>query len=138
MAFARGPITQSGAKPISALWSGVCRHVPRAKTMARKRQSSSKATSATPQTVPPGFELLANAAASTPAHIGARKETDGATLIQPTLPHMCNSGGVLHGGYMMSFANSGVNHARHCSHGMAPRPHSRRNSWRRATHNRRS
>src|SRR5213078_2271826 len=54
MAFARGSVTQQG-KTI-ALWSGVCRHVPRAKAMARKA-SSPEATRVIPQTVPPGFEL---------------------------------------------------------------------------------
>jgi len=34
--------------------------------------------------------------------------------------HMCNSGGVLHGGYMMSFADSGVTRAAALVTGMAP------------------
>jgi uncharacterized protein (TIGR00369 family) len=120
MAFARGTITQQG-KTI-ALWSGVCRHVPRAKAMARKEASPMTSTSEAAQTVPAGFELLANASVYS-RHIGpsyARKEADGATLIQPTLPHMCNSGGVLHGGYMMSFADSGVTRAAALVTGMAP------------------
>src|SRR5262249_29409463 len=56
-------------------------------------------------------------------HIGAsyaRKETDGITMIQPTLPHMSNSGGVLHGGYMMSFADSAVTRAAGMHIGMSP------------------
>jgi acyl-coenzyme A thioesterase PaaI-like protein len=120
MAFARGAITQSG-KTI-ALWSGVCRHVPRAKAMARKGEASAATPKAVPQTVLPGFELLSNASVYS-RHIGpsyARKEVDGATLIQQTLPHMCNSGGVLHGGYMMSFADSGVTRAAALVTGMAP------------------
>jgi acyl-coenzyme A thioesterase PaaI-like protein len=40
--------------------------------------------------------------------------------VQPTLPHMCNSGGVLHGGYMMSFADSAVTRAAALTTGMAP------------------
>jgi len=74
------------------------------------------------QTVPDGFELLSNASVYS-RHIGpsyARKEVDGATLIQPTLPRMCNSGGVLHGGYMMSFADSAVTRAAGIVTGMAP------------------
>jgi len=120
LAFARGSVTQQG-KTI-ALWSGVCRHVPRAKAMARKNEASAATPSAAPQAVPPGFELLSNASVYS-RHIGpsyARKEADGATLIQPTLPHMCNSGGVLHGGYMMSFADSGVTRAAALVTGMAP------------------
>jgi len=39
---------------------------------------------------------------------------------QPTLPRMCNSGGVLHGGYMMSFADSAVTRAAGIVTGMAP------------------
>jgi uncharacterized protein (TIGR00369 family) len=121
LAFARGSITQEGRT--IALWSGVCRHVARAKAMARKEASSpSAATSAVPQIVPADFELLANASVYS-RHIGpsyARKEKDGASLIQPTLPHMCNSGGVLHGGYMMSFADSAVTRAAGLVTGMAP------------------
>jgi uncharacterized protein (TIGR00369 family) len=121
LAFARGNVTQQGRT--IALWSGVCRHVPRDKAMARKDESSPRAASIiAPQTVPPGFELLANASVYS-RHIGpsyARKETDGATLIQPTLTHMCNSGGVLHGGYMMSFADSAVTRAAGLVTGLAP------------------
>ena len=107
LAFARGSITQEGRT--IALWSGVCRHVARAKAMARKERGGSCPRAGRPQTVPADFELLANASVYS-RHIGpsyARKEQDGASLIQPTLPHMCNSGGVLHGGYMMSFADFG-------------------------------
>jgi uncharacterized protein (TIGR00369 family) len=120
MAFARGTITQQGRT--IALWSGVVRHVARAKVMGRKEQAAFVATPA-PQTVPDDFELLSNASVYS-RHIGpsyARKEVDGATLIQPTLPRMCNSGGVLHGGYMMSFADSAVTRAAGIVTGMAPR-----------------
>jgi len=120
MAFARGRITQQGR--LIALWSGVCRHVARAKTMARKDEAAPARAQAPPQTVPEGFELLSTASVYS-RHIGpsyARKEADGATLIQPTLPHMCNSGGVLHGGYMMSFADSAVTRAAGLVTGMAP------------------
>jgi uncharacterized protein (TIGR00369 family) len=117
LAFARGSVTQQG-KTI-ALWSGVVRHVARTKVMGRKEQAS---PAPEPQTVPEGFELLSTASVYS-RHIGpsyARKEIDGATLIQPTLPRMCNSGGVLHGGYMMSFADSGVTRAAASVTGLAP------------------
>lgn len=120
LAFARGSITQEGR--VVALWSGVCRHVARDKAMARKEASKSGLAKAPAQTVPAGFELLANASVYS-RHIGpsyARKEADGATLVQPTLPHMCNSGGVLHGGYMMSFADSAVTRAAGLVTGLAP------------------
>ena len=120
MAFARGSITQEGR--IIALWSGVCRHVPRAKAMERKEASSAARPHIMPQTVPAGFELLSTASIYS-RHIGpsyARKEADGASLVQPTLPHMCNSGGVLHGGYMMSFADSAVTRAAALTTGMSP------------------
>ena len=120
LAFARGTITQ-GSRTI-ALWSGVVRHVARSKVAARKDEATTPAVAAGPQTVPAGFELLANASLYS-RHIGAsyaRKEVDGATLVQPTLRHMCNSGGVLHGGYMMSFADSAVTRAAGMTTGMAP------------------
>jgi uncharacterized protein (TIGR00369 family) len=121
LAFARGTITQAGLT--IALWSGVVRHVARSKVMARNGESSTLvAAPSSPQTVPTGFELLANASVYS-RHIGAsyaRKEVDGATLVQPTLPHMRNAGGVLHGGYMMSFADSAVTRAAGMVTGMAP------------------
>jgi uncharacterized protein (TIGR00369 family) len=120
LAFARGSITQAGRK--IALWSGVVRHVARSKVAARKHEASGVPAAAERQTVPAGFALLAGASVYS-RHIGAsyaRKEVDGATLIQPTLPHMCNSGGVLHGGYLMSFADSAVTRAAGMTTGMAP------------------
>ncbi len=120
LAFARGKITQEG-KTI-ALWSGVCRHVPRAKAMARKEEAAPALSSSPAQIVPEGFELLTGASVYS-RHIGpsyARPETDGVTMIQPTLPRMCNSGGALHGGYMMSFADSAVTRAAGQVTGMAP------------------
>ena len=119
LAFARGSITQQGRT--IALWSGVCRHIPRTKAMERKEAAASAAP-VVAQSVPAGFELLSNASVYS-RHIGpsyARKEADGASLVQPTLPHMCNSGGVLHGGYMMSFADSAVTRAAGLTTGMAP------------------
>ncbi len=119
MAFARGSITQEG-KTI-ALWSGVCRHVPRSKAMERK-EDAARAAAPPQQPVPAGFELLTGASVYS-RHIGpsyARPEKDGVTMVQPTLAHMCNSGGVLHGGFMMSFANSAVTRAASLVTGMAP------------------
>lgn len=120
LAFARGSITQQGRT--IALWSGVCRHVPRVKAMARKEAASSAAPAIVAQAAPAGFEPLSSASIYS-RHIGpsyARKESDGASLVQPTLPHMCNSGGALHGGYMMSFADSAVTRAAGLVTGMAP------------------
>jgi len=120
LAFARGSITQGG-KTV-ALWSGVCRHVARAKAMARKEASAPKATDAPPQTVPEGFEELTNTSLYS-RHIGpayARRDDDALAMVQPTLPHMCNSGGALHGGYMMSFADAAVTRAATQTTGMAP------------------
>lgn len=121
LAFARGTLSQEGRT--IALWSGVVRHVARAKAMARKDAGDTRVRrEAAPQIVPADFEPLHTASVYS-RHIGpsfARRETDGASLIQPTLPHMCNSGGVLHGGYMMSFADSAVTRAAGLVTGMAP------------------
>ena len=54
------------------------------------------------------------------ADLSCKAENDGVTMIQPTLPRMCNSGGVLHGGYMMSFADSAVTRAAALATDMAP------------------
>jgi len=125
LAFARGTLSQEGRT--IALWSGVVRHVARAKAMARKDAGvapapRSAADAAPGIAVPADFEPLTSASVYS-RHIGpsyARKETDGASLIQPALPHMCNSGGVLHGGYMMSFADSAVTRAAGLTTGLAP------------------
>ena len=134
LAFARGTLSQEGRT--IALWSGVVRHVARAKAMARKDaaakpapRSAADAAPGSPRRdlapgviVPADFEPLTTASVYS-RHIGpsyARKEIDGASLIQPALPHMCNSGGVLHGGYMMSFADSAVTRAAGLTTGMAP------------------
>jgi uncharacterized protein (TIGR00369 family) len=120
MAFARGTLTQEGRT--IALYSGVCRHVPRANAMARKEKAAPAVKSFPPQRVPAGFDLFATASAYS-RHVGpihVRKETDGASLVQPTLAHMCNSGGVLHGGYLMSFADTAITRAAALSTDMAP------------------
>jgi uncharacterized protein (TIGR00369 family) len=120
LAFARGSITQQG-KTI-ALWSGVVRHVARAKAMERKAASQVTTASATPQSIPAGFELQDNASIYS-RHIGpsyGRNDEGGVSLIQPTGSQMCNSGGALHGGYMMSFADSAVTRAAGVVTGMAP------------------
>ena len=120
LAFARGSITQEGRT--IALWSGVCRHVARAKAMARKEENTPRQAVSADQTVPPGFELFATASAYS-RHIGpiyVRPESDGASMVQPTLPRMCNSGGALHGGYMMSFADSALTRAAALVTEMAP------------------
>src|SRR5258708_39916218 len=88
LAFARGSVIQEGRTV--ALWSGVCRHVARAKAMARKDAAAPAGAEAAPQTLPSDFQLLANASVYSP-HIGpsyARNENGGAPLTPPTLPHM--------------------------------------------------
>jgi len=120
LAFARGSLTQEG-KTI-ALWSGVCRHVARAKAMARKDENAPRHLAAIGQTVPAGFELFATASAYS-RHIGPiylKPESEGTAVVQPTLPRMCNSGGALHGGYLMSFADSAITRAAALATDMAP------------------
>ena len=121
LAFARGSITQEGRTV--ALWSGVCRHVARAKVMARKearrrlrrraprRRACRRASSLWP--------MPASIPATSARPTRARRRTALRSSSRP-LPHMCNSGGVLHGGYMMSFADSAVTRAAGLVTGMAP------------------
>ena len=121
LAFARGTISQQGRT--IALWSGVVRHVPRAKAMERRDSAAARAAIAVAQSVPAGFEHEAKASIYS-RHLGpsyGHTAADGSfTMVQPTLPHMCNSGGALHGGYMMSFADSAVTRAARLVSGMAP------------------
>ncbi|MBI3199049.1 MAG: thioesterase family protein [Rhodospirillales bacterium] len=120
LAFARGRVTQEG-KTI-ALWSGVCRHVARTKAMARKDETAARPPAVIEQMVPAGFELFATASPYS-RHIGPiyiKAEPEGASVVQPTLPRMCNSGGVLHGGYLMSFSDSAITRAAALVTEMAP------------------
>jgi len=120
--FARGSVTQEGPHHrlvvgrVPATWR-------RAKAMARKDEAAPALSQAAPQTVPADFELLAQCQRLFPAHrpvLRAQGGRTAASLIQPTLPHMCNSGGVLHGGYMMSF----------CRFGGHPPPRASSPAWR--------
>jgi acyl-coenzyme A thioesterase PaaI-like protein len=89
--------------------------------MARKEEQAPAREKLPPQPVPEGFEPFKASPYST--HIGpafVRRETDGATLVQPTLARMCNSGGALHGGYLMSFADTAVTRAAALVTDMAP------------------
>ena len=65
------------------------------------------------QAVPAGFELFDKASAYSrgigPVYV--RQDGDDVSLVQPTSLHMCNSGGALHGGYMMSFADTAITRA---------------------------
>jgi uncharacterized protein (TIGR00369 family) len=119
LAFARGTLTQEGRTV--ALWSGVCRHVARDKAMVRKEENRPRAGMA-PQPVPAGYERVTTASAYS-RHLGpihVRRDEAGVSLLQPTLPHMCNSGGALHGGYMMSFADTAITRAASLATEMAP------------------
>ncbi len=120
LAFARGTLTQEGRT--IALWSGVCRHVARDKAMVRKEETRPRAEAPPAQLVPADYELIATASAYS-RHLGpiyVRRDQTGASLLQPTVPHMCNSGGALHGGYMMSFADTAITRAASLATGMAP------------------
>ncbi len=109
LAFARGSIVQEGRT--LALWSGVCRHVARDKAMARKDASALEAPAiAVAQPVPAGYAALTRPS-NFMNHVGAiysRRDERGTHVIQPTLPHQCNSGGVLHGGFTMGFADNAL------------------------------
>ncbi len=120
LAFARGSIVQEGRT--IALWSGVCRHVARAKAMARKDENAPRVAGPIDQAIPSGFDLFAAASAYS-RHVGpvyVRPETDGTSVMQPTHPRMCNSGGALHGGYMMGFADAAITRAAALATEMAP------------------
>ncbi len=91
--------------------------------MAREDEQAPSRIDLPPQVVPEGFEPFKASLYST--HIGpafVRKETDGASLVQPTLARMCNSGGALHGGYMMSFADTAITRAAAMTSDLAPPP----------------
>ena len=66
LAFARGSVTQEGRTV--ALWSGVCRHVPRSKVMARKDEAAPALIQAAPQTRAGGFRAFGQCQRLFPAH----------------------------------------------------------------------
>lgn len=113
LAFSRGVITQEG-RPLLA-FSGVTK--PIARTNFFGRAGSGPETAAAPASplppsppVPPGYVRVERDSpflAHTGDHFALRE--DGRTrILQPTLPQHRNSGGNLHGGALMSFADNAL------------------------------
>ena len=125
LAFARGTVTQGGRALVA--WSGTCRHIARAKAMARK-QANTESTMHE-RVAPQAFELPAGYAPvlrSSPftEHTGMqyfRRRDDGHVhVIQPTVPEHANSGGIIHGGFLMTFADNALCTAIAATTGRAP------------------
>ena len=112
LAFARGVVTQGGRTLMT--WSGTCRHVPRVKAMARKAAAGSPTRAPfTAQTErPEGYAPLLRGSpfSDLTGPVWFRREPDAPRVhvVQPTLPNHCNSGGVIHGGMLMTFADNAL------------------------------
>lgn len=125
LAFARGEVTQEGRT--LAAWSGTCRHISRAKVMARKAGAAAAPAAAAPDgpwTAPDGYQKAFRASPFM-HHTGQswfrRDEPDGRIhVVQPTQPHMANSGGNTHGGMLMTFADNALCTAITATTGKAP------------------
>jgi uncharacterized protein (TIGR00369 family) len=126
LAFARGTVTQGGRALVA--WSGTCRHIPRAKAMARKQANaanvSTKPTALSPFQVPSGYAPVLRSSPFT-EHTGMqyfrRHDADGQVhVIQPTVPEHANSGGITHGGFLMTFADNALCTAIAATTGRAP------------------
>ncbi|MBL8675325.1 MAG: PaaI family thioesterase [Rhodospirillales bacterium] len=114
MAFARGSVWQEGVR--LATYSGVTRHISRDKAMGRRDDEGlTRAPGGTRPPGPPdgvappdGFRSVLRPSAFLNA-IGPTffRETDAGThVVQPTYPHMLNSGASIHGGMLMTFADN--------------------------------
>jgi len=119
LAFARATVLQEGVALLAA--TGVFRLIERGKAM-HKSGSLGQAPPAR-QAPPPGFRLVERASPFL-KHVGDSYwgERDGKrVIVQATAAHMRNSGGMLHGGVLMNFADNALStEIVAASGGMAP------------------
>ena len=107
LAFARATVLQEGVKLLAA--SGVFRLIERGRAMDQ-RAGLERAGVIARQAPPPGFKRVER---NSPflKHVGDSYHgvRDGtAIVVQPTAAHMRNSGGMLHGGMLMNFADNAL------------------------------
>lgn len=107
LSFVRGHIVQDGV-PLLAC-TGTFRPIERAKAMARRIEPA-MLDPAQREAAPEGFALVERASPFLhhvgPSYVGQR---DGRrVVVQPTAPHMLNTGGLMHGGMLMNFADNAL------------------------------
>lgn len=105
LAFARGLILQDGVPLLSA--SGVFKPIERGKTVERAAARPPPAPSAWAEP-PDGFRLVERASPFL-KHVGdtfVGEKAGRRTIVQPTRPHMLNTGAIVHGGMLMNFADN--------------------------------
>lgn len=105
LSFARGEVVQQGNVLLTA--SAVFRPIDRARALSQRVEPQSSSTIA-PEQPPAGFTLVERRSPFL-KHVGDSYigERDGKRIVvQQTLPHMVNTGGLLHGGMLMNFADN--------------------------------
>jgi len=103
LSFARGEVLQEGNVLLSG--SAVFRPIDRARALSQRSEAL-----ATPdfESPPRGFTKVER---NSPflKHVGdswVGEQEGGRVVVQPTAPHMLNTGGLLHGGMLMNFADN--------------------------------
>jgi len=103
LSFARGEVLQEGNLLLSA--SAVFRPIDRERALSQLAAPQAAPTAETP---PPDFKLVERRSPFL-KHVGDSYigDRDGKrVVVQQTLPHMVNTGGLLHGGMLMNFADN--------------------------------
>ncbi len=107
LSFVRGQIVQEGRTLLAC--TGTFRPIERAKAMARRVEPAAL-DPADRQEAPEGFALVERASPFLhhvgPSYVGERNGRR--TIVQPTAPHMLNTGGLMHGGMLMNFADNAL------------------------------
>jgi uncharacterized protein (TIGR00369 family) len=105
LSFARGEVLQEGNVLLSA--SAVFRPVDRTRALSQRVEPQRSATVAF-EPPPPGFKLVERRSPFL-KHVGDSyigERYGKRVVVQPTAPHMVNTGGLLHGGMLMNFADN--------------------------------
>ena len=107
LSFTRGLVSQEGRALLSC--SGTFRPIQRDKALARRIEPMAL-DPADAEKPPPGFALVERDSPFL-KHVGDSYigERDGRRIVvQPTAPHMLNTGGLTHGGMLMNFADNAL------------------------------
>lgn len=107
LSFVRGTVSQDGNTLLAC--TGTFRPIERTKALARRIEPASLDPSGQ-QAPPPGFRLVERDSPFLKwvgdSFVGERNGRR--VVVQPTAPHMLNTGGLMHGGMLMNFADNAL------------------------------
>ena len=107
LSFVRGTVCQNGTALLAC--TGTFRPIERAKALARRIEPAALDPAAR-EAPPAGFRLVERDSPFLKfvgdSFVGERD--GGRVVVQPTAPHMLNTGGLMHGGMLMNFADNAL------------------------------